>query len=44
MSAIYILWLRELKRYIRSKAQIVASSGATIALSGGARLRVWAGV
>src|SRR5436190_15315479 len=25
MSAIYILWLRELKRYIRSKAQIVAS-------------------
>jgi len=27
MSAIYILWLRELKRYIRSKAQIVASLG-----------------
>ena len=25
MSAIYILWLRELKRYIRSRAQIVAS-------------------
>lgn len=25
MSAIYILWLRELKRYIRSKAQIIAS-------------------
>src|SRR5215813_2378687 len=27
MSAIYILWLRELKRYIRSKAQIIASLG-----------------
>jgi ABC-2 type transport system permease protein len=27
MSAIYILWLRELKRYIRSRAQIVASLG-----------------
>lgn len=25
MSAIYILWLRELKRYVRSRAQIVAS-------------------
>src|SRR5512134_3547143 len=27
MSAIYILWLRELKRYSRSRAQIVASFG-----------------
>src|SRR5436305_10344485 len=27
MSAIYILWLRELKRYARSRAQIVASLG-----------------
>ena len=27
MSAIYILWLRELKRYVRSQAQIVASLG-----------------
>jgi ABC-2 type transport system permease protein len=27
MSAIYILWLRELKRYVRSKAQIAASLG-----------------
>src|SRR4051794_8970339 len=27
MSAIYILWLRELKRYSRSRAQIVASLG-----------------
>ena len=27
MSAIYILWLRELKRYSRSRAQIVASHG-----------------
>ena len=27
MSVIYILWLRELKRYIRSRAQIVASLG-----------------
>ncbi|MBS1849412.1 MAG: ABC transporter permease [Acidobacteria bacterium] len=27
MSAIYILWLRELKRYVRSKAQIIASLG-----------------
>ena len=27
MSAIYILWLRELKRYIRSRAQIMASLG-----------------
>ena len=25
MRAIYILWLRELKRYVRSRAQIVAS-------------------
>ncbi len=27
MNAIYILWLRELKRYTRSKAQVVASLG-----------------
>jgi ABC-2 type transport system permease protein len=27
MSAIYILWLRELRRYVRSRAQIVASFG-----------------
>src|SRR4029450_2812612 len=27
MQAIYILWLRELKRYSRSRAQIVASLG-----------------
>src|SRR5258705_2930719 len=27
MSAIYVLWLRELKRYIRSRAQIVVSLG-----------------
>ena len=27
MSAIYILWLRELKRYSRSRAQVVASLG-----------------
>ena len=27
MSAIYILWLREIKRYMRSHAQIVASLG-----------------
>src|SRR5947207_5986024 len=27
MSAIYILWLREVKRYIRSGAQIIASLG-----------------
>src|SRR5689334_3473252 len=27
MSAIYILWLRELRRYTRSRAQIVASLG-----------------
>ena len=27
MSAIYILWLRELKRYTRSRAQLVASLG-----------------
>ena len=27
MSAVYILWLRELKRYTRSRAQIVASLG-----------------
>lgn len=27
MSAIYILWLREVRRYIRSRAQIVASLG-----------------
>lgn len=27
MAAIYILWLRELKRYLRSRAQIVASLG-----------------
>lgn len=27
MSAVYILWLRELRRYVRSRAQIVASLG-----------------
>jgi len=27
MSVIYILWLRELKRYVRSRAQIIASLG-----------------
>src|SRR5947208_14379977 len=27
MSAIYSLWLRELRRYVRSRAQIVASLG-----------------
>lgn len=27
MQVIYILWLRELKRYVRSKAQIIASLG-----------------
>ena len=27
MSAVYILWLRELKRYTRSRAQVVASLG-----------------
>ena len=27
MSTIYILWLREMKRYSRSRAQIVASLG-----------------
>ena len=27
MNAIYILWLRELKRYIRSRTQIAASLG-----------------
>ncbi len=27
MNAIYILWLRELKRYSRSRAQVVASLG-----------------
>src|SRR3954453_21151280 len=27
VSAIYILWLRELKRYLRSRAQVLASLG-----------------
>src|SRR6185437_2004119 len=27
MSAIYILWLREVRRYLRSKVQIIASLG-----------------
>ncbi len=30
MSVIYIMWLREMKRYIRSRAQIVASLGQPI--------------
>ncbi len=30
MNAIYILWLRELKRYVRSRAQVVASLGQPI--------------
>ena len=30
MSVIYILWLRELKRYTRSRAQIVASLGSPL--------------
>jgi ABC-2 type transport system permease protein len=39
VSAIYILWLRELKRYSRSRAQVVASLGPAAALSARARLR-----
>ena len=27
MNAIYILWLRQLKRYVRSRARIIASLG-----------------
>ena len=27
MSVIYVLWLRELRRYIRSRAQIIVSLG-----------------
>src|SRR5437764_7695506 len=27
MSVVYVMWLRELKRYVRSRAQIVASLG-----------------
>ncbi len=27
MSVVYIMWLRELRRYVRSRAQIVASLG-----------------
>src|SRR5690349_2230735 len=30
MQVIYILWLRELKRYVRSRAQVVASLGSPI--------------
>ena len=30
MSAIYVLWLRELRRYVRSRAQLVASLGQPI--------------
>jgi len=30
MSVIYILWLREMKRYLRSRVQIVASLGQPI--------------
>src|ERR1700683_5545674 len=30
MSAIYILWLREMKRYLRSRVQMVASLGQPI--------------
>jgi ABC-2 type transport system permease protein len=30
MSVIYIMWLRELKRYVRSRSQIVASLGQTL--------------
>ena len=44
MSAIYILWLREMKRYIRSRVQIVASPRPAAAVSAGARIRTRAGV
>ena len=44
MSAIYILWLRELKRYTRSRAQIIASLGQPTALSAGAWFRPGAGL
>ena len=27
MSAVYILWLRQLKRYLRSRSRIIASLG-----------------
>jgi ABC-2 type transport system permease protein len=30
VSAVYILWLREIKRYVRSRAQVVASLGSPI--------------
>src|SRR5215831_12616675 len=30
MSAIYVLWLRELRRYVRSRVQLVASLGQPI--------------
>jgi ABC-2 type transport system permease protein len=30
MSIVYILWLREVKKYLRSRAQIVASLGAPL--------------
>jgi len=33
VSAIYVLWLRELRRYVRSRAQIVASLGSLCSTS-----------
>src|SRR5467141_1132883 len=35
MSVIYVLWLRELKKYVRSRVQIVASLGSPLMYLGG---------
>jgi hypothetical protein len=44
MSAIYILWLRELKRYTRSRVQIAGFAGAAVAVSAGVGIWIGAGV
>ena len=38
MNTIYILWLRQLKRYVRSKPRILASLGQPLLFSWGSAL------
>ena len=40
MMTIYVLWLRQVKRYIRSKPRIIASLGQPLLYSVGFRLRL----
>ena len=44
MGVICILWLREIKRYVRSRVQIVVSLGQPALYLAGTWFRLWSGV